>query len=264
MVPVGAEETFMMLTWVASIFLLGISGYFLFRRSKQPSLLVFVFEKIGTPPSSSKLKEEWISEKFLQEFLSNLSQKGFTPLSLTDLNSNNLPAKPVLLAFLGGYQSFMQKAFPLLQNNKQKAALFLAPEPVGTYNSWQNPQLEPWQNTLTKAELHALQESKLLSFGTLGLTGDDLTALPKEDLLFSFQESLYRLENQMSIKPTGIALWPNSRWNKKIEEKFLYADLKLPLITSERGINKGKVPFLKIICPAESPLRARWQLFKHR
>lgn len=254
----------MMLTWVASILLLGISGYFLFRRSKQPSLLVFVFEKIGTPPSSSKLKEEWISEKFLQEFLSNLSQKGFTPLSLTDLNSNNLPAKPVLLAFLGGYQSFMQKAFPLLQNNKQKAALFLAPEPVGTYNSWQNPQLEPWQNTLTKEELHSLQESKLLSFGTLGLTGEDLSLSSAEEIHFSLKESLFRLQTQLGLTPAGVAVWPSAEWNPQIQENFVAANTHLPILSPKQGINKKGSSLLKILRPAASPLSARWQLFKHR
>ena len=88
-----------------------------FLRKAKPSLLVLVVEKIGTPAENSRLKEEWVSVKSLEKTLNTLCKKGFSFVSLADLKEGHkLPPKPVLLAFIGGYQTVFTDIFPLLKS----------------------------------------------------------------------------------------------------------------------------------------------------
>ena len=98
--------------------------YFLFRK-ENPALLVLVVEKIGVAPDSSHLKKEWVPLKSLEKTLEHLIKKNFSFISLADLkNKKKLPVKPVLLCFMGGYQTVYTQALPLLKKHNLKACLF--------------------------------------------------------------------------------------------------------------------------------------------
>ena len=110
-------------------------------RHKPEALLVLAYEKIGTAPNNSPLKKEWTTVNQFKKTLLWLRAHGFTPINAGRLNSSaTRPPKPVLLVFMGGYKSFLTDIFPLLQDSKTPATLFLPTNATGTYNKWQDPR----------------------------------------------------------------------------------------------------------------------------
>ena len=168
---------------------------------------VLTFEKIGIPPKNSPLQHTWTSADALEKILRRLVHKQYTFLTPGQLRSPQ-PKKSVCCVFAGGYRSFYTHAFPLLQKYQIPAVLLLAPDAIGTYNRWQDPHEEPWQDLLTQHELNELKKSALLSFGALPLGGQDISACEPEQAAFAVKESIYRLKNYQNITPTCWSNYP--------------------------------------------------------
>ncbi len=240
--------------------------FYFFLRRRPHALIVLVYEKAGTPPPNSRLKNEWINPHAFETMLQRLKSRRFTPVSLEKIAEGKLPQKPVLLAFMGGYQSFITDIFPLLEKHQTQAAVFIPPALMSTYNGWQDPHQEPWQNLLTEKQLKILQKSGLVSFGALGLEAEDLTQRPQEYASYSARESLFRLKTQLGLKPNGFAFWPAAEFDAQRAARILPENFKAPVLTPRIGVNKrmGKHRLLKVLFPAKNPLRVRYALWKHR
>lgn len=239
----------------------------LFLRRRPHALFVLAYEKTGTPAPSSRLKNQWITAAEFEKTLKRLLARGFTAISPEALAAGKkMPQKPILLAFMGGYQSFIKEIFPLLQKYKVCAAVFLAPDLAGQYNAWQDPHLEPWQNLLTEKELKTLQKSGLVSFGALALGGRDLTAVSAEEAVYLAQESLFRLQDQLGLAPAGFAFWPAKHFDEQKAAEILGGKKNIPVITPVCGINPAerKTGFLKTLTPSKHPFSVRYALWKRR
>lgn len=227
----------------------------------KPFLPVLAYQKIGESPKNSRLKNQWVCVKKLEKTLSFLAKHRYTFITPADLASPLAP-KPVLLAFFGGYQSFYTDVFPLLQKYKARAVLFVASDTLGTYNSWQDPCQEPWQNVLTHEQLTELAQSKLVQIGTLGLTGKNLldlpdTALAREELL----ESIHRLKTLHKTETCAVGFWPWAA-DKNARIFSITRGINLPVFTSFAA---PQPPAEIQIFPVLSPgLRAQFLLWKHR
>ena len=193
---------------------------------------VLVFQKVGNPPTPSHLKKQWVTSKALKNWLSFLTKKGYQFLTPADL-PKPLPNKPIMLVFIGGFQSFYTEVFPLLKKHKIPATCAVAVDTLSTYNSWQDPYVEPWQNVLTLDQLNELIESKLVQVATLGLTGNDLTQVPPQQAQQEIEESIYRLKKLHNIDACAVALWP---WASQHNEIHYKTDL--PIFTANHGINE--------------------------
>ena len=238
--------------------------FFLCRRPH--ALFVLAYEKIGKAPKHSRLKKEWVSPSQFEKELKWLRLHGFTPVSLQKLSDGKLPHKPVLLAFMGGYQSFITDIFPLFEKYQTPAAVFIPPAWIGTYNGWQDPHQEPWQNLLTEKQLKILQKSGLISFGALGLEAEDLTQRPAAEAAYSARESIFRLKTQLGLKPQGFAFWPAEPVDFKKTVRMLPDGFNGPILTPNRGVNKrtGRRRLLKVLFPAKNVFLVRYALWKHR
>ena len=213
-------------------------------------LPVLVYQKIGYAPKNSHLKNQWIRANKLDKTLSFLLRRHYTFITPADLQKK-LPAKPVLLTFFGGYQSFYTEVFPLLKKYKVCATLLVAADTLGTYNSWQDPFQEPWQNTLTPKQLKEVSQSGWVMVGTLGLSGRNLLACSspaqaREEIL----ESIHRLHtlHKLDVCSAGFGPWAK---DKNLAHTTSIADeLHLPVITSAKGTNAPtEKQFLRVMHP---------------
>jgi hypothetical protein len=239
--------------------------YFLLRKTS-PSLLVLVVEKIGVPPASSRLKEEWTTPQVLEKTIEKLTKKGFSFLSLADLKSKKpLPQKPVILAFIGGYQTVFTEALALLKKHHLKACVFLSPNFVASYNAWQSPEEESWQNMLTAKQIKSLQTSRLISFGAMGLNGQDLSLLSTQEALFELSESAFRLNKLFGLQAEGFVWNSNLKTKEKNLAEFSHQLGNLPLLTFQKGINplEEKIIF-RTLHLGKTPLYTALQIFKQR
>ncbi len=213
-----------------------------------PFLPVLAYQKIGRAPQKSHLKNEWTSPRQLEKMLAWLLARNYAFITPLDLQKE-LPQKPVLLAFIGGYQSFYTDVFPLLKTHNICATLFVAVDTLGTYNRWQNAEQEPWQNIVTVKQLKEMLKSKLVHVGTLGLDGhnllEDEPAAAQQNLL----ESIYRLETLHKIAPCAAAFWPFVK-DPQNNALAIGGGIDLPIITSQPGKNAlTEKKFLRILKP---------------
>ena len=177
-----------------------------------------------------------------------LIKHGYTFITPADLQKE-LPAKPILLAFMGGYQSFYTHIFPLLQQHKICATLFLAVDTLGTYNSWQDPYKEPWQNIITAKQLKEMWKSKHVQIGTLGLDGHNLLADKPAAAKQTLLESIHRLEMLYKITPCAVAFWPFAK-GPHHRALTVGRGIDLPIITPKPGKNAlAEKKFLRILHP---------------
>lgn len=180
--------------------IVGIRILFRCLRSRRfgPNNGLLCYTKIGTAPKRSSLKYEWMTAKNWERYILKLQKRGYSFLTLKDFLLHPQTAS-VCLVFMGGYRSFYTEIFPLIQKYQLPATLLLAPDLIGSYNAWQNPHQEPWQDIITKEELEVLKTSPLLSFGALPLSGKNILRCSHEQAVYAIQESIYRLHTQFGI-----------------------------------------------------------------
>ena len=196
---------------------------------KQPGPQL-VFKKIGIPPKNSSLKQEWTTVDALDKIFQQLIRQQYTFLTPKKLNSL-YPEKSVLLVFAGGYRSFYTYVFPLLEKYQVPAVVLIAPDLIGTYNSWQDPYKEPWQDLLTLEEDNELKKSPLIYWGALPLSCQNSTACSKEQAVFAIKESIFRLEHQLGISPSVWSNYPASKTSPDVLSSLTQQGIKLPLMS---------------------------------
>lgn len=115
-----------------------------------------------------------LSTKHLASHLTWLSDHGYHPISINDIldaqqGIKPLPAKPVLLTFDDGYQSFYTHAYPLLKLFKYPAVVALvgswldaAPTATVDYGDVQVPR----NRFLSTAQIKEMEQSGLIEFSS--------------------------------------------------------------------------------------------------
>ena len=214
---------------------------------------ILIYQKIGVAPKNSALKNEWTSLRTLTRTLDKIKSRGLTTVSPAQLLSGNVPGNAILLLFLDGYRSFYTEVYPLLQARQLAACVCLPTACVGTYNSWQNPHREFWQDVLTQNELKKLAKDPLVSFGAQALNREDISLLPDEQARYLAEESVFRLGKLLPAAPELFAVFP-------AQKKVKNADDFLPgfngLIVTPDGV-LNKLPRTVSIMRGNS-YRARW------
>ena len=129
-------------------------------RPTAQGLPVLMYHKVGEAPPSSRLKKLWVSAPDFRWQMEYLLRRGFTPVLFSDLKAaageKPLPEKPVLITFDDGYANNFETAFPVLQELKVKANIFLVFETLGKHNAWHAPSTEPWQRMLNLAQVERM------------------------------------------------------------------------------------------------------------
>lgn len=115
-----------------------------------------------------------ISSKNLARHFAWLQAHGYHPISMDDLlnaksGKKALPAKPILLTFDDGYQSFYSRVYPLLKLYNYPALLAL----VGSWLQVENgkmvtygDELMPREHFLSNAEIKEMANSNLVEFAS--------------------------------------------------------------------------------------------------
>lgn len=170
--------------------------------------LILAYQKIGNPPPHSVLKKQWTSLRILTRTLDTLASGRFSPIHLQDIQNNTFSPQSVLLVFLGGYRSFYKEVYPLLKERNLPACVCFPVDCLGTYNAWQNPYQEPWQDLLTCKEVEELAQDPLIFFGAQALRAQDPATHPSQQASFLIKESLFRLEKKLTLTPSIFALYP--------------------------------------------------------
>lgn len=173
-------------------------------------LPALMYHKIGDAPAGSRLKKLWVSARDFRWQMEYLVRHGFTPVLFSELagaREKPLPEKPVLVTLDDGYANNYETAFPVLQELKVKANIFLVVETLGRHNAWHDPSAEPWLDMMDLAQAERMQESGLVEFGSHTMGHRNLAAIPLEEARWELRESKKRLE-EMLRRPVSAFAYP--------------------------------------------------------
>lgn len=215
-------------------------------RPVRPALPILLIGKTGEPFSSYKDKKSRLSFKRLEKLFTLLKNKDFQTVLPQDLLSGKpLPARPALILFCGGYQTFYTHVFPLLEKYGLKAAVALPAALIGQYDAWQNAQEGPWQNLLDAGQIKQLNKSGAVEFISETLDGLSLENADDDTALWQLSESKTRLQKLCGLKIRAVH-FPQS--DPRRPAVLFAAAKEYPLVIANRAGNNP-------LHPPRAPLR---------
>lgn len=239
---------------------LGASVRWNWWRLPKEGLPVLMYHKIGEPPERTSLKKLWVSEKDFRRQMKYLLERGYTPVTLAELRDfiqgkKPLPPNPVMVTLDDGYQNNYTCAFPVLEELKVKANVFLVYETVGRHNAWHNPDSEPWLKMLTWPQVEEMERSGLVEFASHTMRHSNLLEIPPEEVRWEVEESKKRMEDKMGREMFAFAYpYGAGAYDPRVREKVLKAGYSLDF-----SIRQGKTPLSDLAQKPIQRLLIRWQ-----
>jgi glycosyltransferase involved in cell wall biosynthesis/peptidoglycan/xylan/chitin deacetylase (PgdA/CDA1 family) len=148
-------------------------------------LPVLAYHHVG-PPKPGSVSAQSISPRRFERQVRWLARRGYTGICPSDWlrwrrEGKDLPAKPLLLTFDGGYADLAEYAFPVLRRYGFNAGVFVVTGLLGKTSAREEVG-GPDARQLLTAEQVRFWAGQGIEFGTLGRTHADLTALSAPEL----------------------------------------------------------------------------------
>ena len=198
-----------------------------FWRLPKKGLVAIMYHHIGyLPPTDWQYAFTITPERFRQQ-LDKLTALGFTPISCQDLCNQQLTLqKPVLLTFDDGTLDTYQALFPILQERKVKATIFLITDFIGT-----QPDYMTWD------QIKQMQQSGLVEFGSHTCSHARLRQLTDEQILHELTQSKKIIEEKLGV-PCLSFCYPfgSGAFDKRVRPLVFQAGYQFDFSTKQ-GIN---------------------------
>jgi peptidoglycan/xylan/chitin deacetylase (PgdA/CDA1 family) len=175
-----------------------------------------------------------------------LDSAGYQTLSLGELIStwsSNGTVSPmtIVLTFDDGFQNFYTEAFPILQEFRFTATVFLVTDHCGKFNDWSgNPATLPRSEMLSWGSVEELSRFGI-EFGGHTKTHPDLTKLAEKDALAEMADSRKTLEDRLGKESRTFA-YPYGRHNGQVRR------IAKRLFTASCSTDLGKVNSDSDVC----------------
>jgi len=178
-----------------------------------------------------------VSRQALEKQLRLLKRKGYQAICARDyanwLDSGTpLPAKPILITFDDGYDSFHRIAAPLLLQHGFTAEMFLCPSLVGKENIWDRALGEKRKVLMNWDQISELYPR--IHFSAHSISHADLTAVSKTEAWQEVSASGKQIEERLE-KPPAFA-YPFGRATLDLAQMAAEAGYRCAFTTDE-GIN---------------------------
>ncbi len=151
-----------------------------------------------------------------------LAEADFNVVSLKTLGKSllenaALPPKTIVLTFDDGFQNFYTTAFPVLDEYKFPATVFLITDYCGKFNDWAGnlPTLEP-SKLMDWKEIKELSKNNI-EFAAHSRTHPDLTKLNTAKAEREIVESKLTVEERLGIEVTDFA-YPYGKYNLPVKQ----------------------------------------------
>ena len=176
-----------------------------------------------------------------------LKSNGFNPVSLSQIEDNfdgryELPDNPVVVTLDDGFQDNYFNAFPILQNYKIPATIFLATGALGDQNRWMTGPEFTERPMLTWEQVNEMSLSGI-EFGAHTVSHPKLCELNNKDALKEIFDSKKQVENALG-KPCRYFAYPYGLFSEETPKLVQKAGFRLACSTRS-GFNTNKRnPFL--------------------
>jgi peptidoglycan/xylan/chitin deacetylase (PgdA/CDA1 family) len=207
-------------------------------RKTASGLPVLAYNKVGTPPAGSRLKDSWVPPEKFRLQIAWLLGGGYSPVFFSELlkaekTGRELPGKPVLITFEGAYETNYSCAYRILRELGAKGNMFTAFNFIGKADLWRDTAEEPWINMATLEMLGEMRDSGVMEFGSHAMSHPDLSVMPPGDAFWEMAESKKQLEAALGVEISAFA-YPFGACSPAIRELALKAGYALDF-GSKRG-----------------------------
>ena len=165
--------------------------------------------------------------------LDMLQREGYTTLSLEEfaahLESDDFPAKSIVITFDDGYRGVYLHALPELRKRNMKAVLFVITDMVG--------RLDTYTPHITSQELAEMTSGDIFSFGSHTLNHPDLAFISRDERLHQLATSRKALESMTSRDIHALA-YPYGNYDAEIYSDVKAAGYDFAFAVDDRGITR--------------------------
>ena len=169
-----------------------------------------MYHKFGDHPKGSQLAKLWVTTSDFRRQMEYLKSHGFTTLTFTELRDIEhgrapRPEKPCLVTVDDGYENNYTIAYPIMKELGLKINIFLVYETIDSYNSWHNPESEPWIPMMNWKQVREMQDSGVVEFGSHTMRHRNLPTIALDDVRWELEESKKRIEEKLGRELVGFA-----------------------------------------------------------
>ena len=169
---------------------------------------ILLYYRVTESESSSRFS---VSQDDFRAQMSYLKEQGYTSITISEftlvlINGGELPAKPVVITFDDAHASIYENAFPVMQETGFVGVVYLTGNRL-----YSDGFLSPGQlDEITAAGWQV---------GSQGMTHQDLTTLPEENLRYELLQSRLDLEEILGVRVTTFA-YPFGTMSGPIADKL--------------------------------------------
>lgn len=166
-----------------------------------------------------------VAPEMLEKHILFLKEKGYTPVSLKELQGNKSVKKPVMLTFDDGYADNYTHLFPLLKKYNVPAVIFLITDKIGS------------EGFLTWEQIREMKDSGLVEFGSHTRSHRRLRSLPDEEIVRELVQSKQILEEKLG-EPVTAFCYPFGAggFDKRVRPQVFKAGYAFDFST-KKGVN---------------------------
>jgi len=182
---------------------------------------ILMYHKIG----NALYSQYWNTTDMLRRQMAILKAYGYTSISCRELMSaraglTQLPAKPVMITFDGGYENFYTDALPIISGFGFKPVMFLLTGVMGQDNSWDgdnNPVIMfmTWQEVVACYGSYNNQKIDLQSHS---VTHPDFTTASTSTRNYELTHSRELIRSYFPDDPVDFFCYPYGSYNNTVQD----------------------------------------------
>ena len=198
-----------------------------------------MYHRVPTEPIETK-NRTFVTAQQLRKQFETIRRMGLTPIHFADYEAwlsgkSSLPKKPIFLTFDDAYQDNYTNLFPLLKEFNFKAVIYLLGDRSIKSNVWDESSGEPICPLMSVAQIHEMNQSPLIEFGSHSMTHADLTQCRPGEREFEIKASKKILEDLLG-KPVLSFAYPYGRLSDEIKKEVELAGYKYGIATDSGGL----------------------------
>lgn len=191
---------------------------------KRKGFVAFMYHHVA-PQTPEKFDPFTVEPEMLEKHILFLKEKGYTPISLKELQSGAAVSNPVMLTFDDGYADAYNNLFPLLKKHNVPAVIFLITDKMGT------------DGYLTWEQIAEMKNSGLAEFGSHTASHRRLRSLSDEEIVQELVKSKQALEEKLG-EPVTAFCYPFGAggFDKRVRPQVFKAGYLFDFST-KKGVN---------------------------
>lgn len=177
---------------------------------------IFMYHKVGATPRGVKHRSIYLSQRWFNNQMRELSEAGFRSVSLSDWSTFGPGERRCVLTFDDGSRTVLRKGSSEMAKYGFKGIQYLVADQIGGFNEWDVQQGEVRDDMMTEAEVREwLAQGH--EIGSHTVSHPRLTKISRDKAKEEIFASKARLEDRFGV-PIRHFCYPYGAWNTAVRD----------------------------------------------